>query len=180
MNQRIPCGSARHLSPAFYLFVTAFLIGYLLSSGVFAQVTPGETEQSLNLEKDLNAQPTASGPFLKEYRKVAIGMPADTLREAWGKPKAEYSDGYLYEMSDSETIQIVIGAEKEIKTISVTFADGKGAPEFTEVFGEAVTPERRDNGSVYKMVRYPEAGYWVSFYSGPPANPNVSLTMQKL
>ncbi|HEX6125503.1 MAG TPA: hypothetical protein VFZ23_09055 [Pyrinomonadaceae bacterium] len=121
-----------------------------------------------------------SAPFLKEYRKLTIGAPADTLRELWGKPTVEDSDGFVYKMSDSETIQIMIGPEKNISAIAVTFDNGKGAPSFADVFGEAVLPEKRENGSVYKMVRYPDAGYWVAYYMGPPENATVSVTMQKL
>ena len=111
---------------------------------------------------------------------MTIGVAVDTLRDTWGKPANEYSDGLFYELSDSETVQIVIGPEKKITAIAITFIKGKGAPSFADVFGEGVTPEKRENGSVYRMVRYPDAGYWVAYYAGPAENADVSLTMQKL
>lgn len=179
MRERI----LRQKSPRSYgLYIIAAVFSTLcfLSNGIRAQTPNGNTESASYVKKESSSKAAAQAPYLKEYRKIAIGTPADTLREAWGKPKMEYPDGLIYELSDSETVQIVIGPEKKTATISVTFAEGKGAPAFAEVFGTAIMPEKRENGSVYKMVRYPEAGYWVAYSMGPGEKANVSLTMQKL
>lgn len=181
MKQRILYGDSGRPSPALYLLVAVFSVLYISSANIHAQTPGGSTEQASYIKKTSPSQTaTPSTPFLKEYRNVSIGTPAEALREAWGKPEIEYSDGFLYEMSDSETIQIVIGPEKKITAIAITFIEGKGAPSFADVFGEGVAPEKRENGSVYRMVRYPDAGYWVAYYTGPAENADVSLTMQKL
>lgn len=180
MKQRILYGDRRRLLPALYLVVAAFSILYISSANVYAQTPEGKTEQASYIKKASPKQAAASVPLLKEYRKVSIGMTADTVRDAWGKPANEYSDGLFYELSDSETVQIVIGPEKKITAIAITFIKGKGAPSFADVFGEGVAPEKRENGSVYRMVRYPDAGFWVAYYAGPSENADVSLTMQKL
>lgn len=159
---------------------TVFSALCFLSTGITAQTPSGNTERASYVKKENTSKVAAQTLYLKEYRKITIGVPADTLREVWGKPKMEYPDGFIYEMSDSETVQIVISPEKIIIAISVTFAEGKGAPAFVDVFGESITPEERENGSVYKMVRYPDAGYWVAYSVGPGENANVSLTLRKL
>jgi hypothetical protein len=180
MKQRTLCGDSGRPSPAIYLLVAVFSILYISSADIYAQTPKGNTEQASNIKKTTPSQEAPAAPLFKEYRKVSIGMAADTLRDAWGKPANEYSDGLFYEMSDSETIQIVIGPEKKVTAIAVTFIKGKGAPPFADVFGEGVTPEKRENGSVYRLVRYPDAGYWVAYYAGPGEKADVSVTMQKL
>ena len=179
MKQRILYGDSRRILPTLYRFVAVFSILYISSADIHAQTPVANTEQASYVKKAGPTQAATSVPLLKEYRKVSIGMTADTLR-AWGKPANEYSDGLFYEMSDSETVQIALGPEKKITAIAITFIKGKGAPSFADVFGEGVTPEKRENGSVYRMVRYPDAGYWVAYYAGPAENADVSLTMQKL
>jgi hypothetical protein len=119
-------------------------------------------------------------PVLKEYRKIAIGETVGAVKDVWGKPENEFPDQLLYELSDTESVQVVIDPDKKVTAIAVTFTDGKGAPAFAEVFGDSIMPEKRENGSVYRMVRYPGAGYWIAYYVGPGNNPSVSLTIQKL
>ena len=180
MKQRILCGDPRRLLPTLYLAVAVFSILYISSAEIYGQTPEANTEQASYVKEASPTQAAASAPFLKEYRKASIGMTADTLRDAWGKPENEYSDGLFYELSESEMVQIALGPEKKITAIAITFIKGKGAPSFAQVFGEGVTPENRENGSVYRMVRYPDAGYWVAYYAGPAEKADVSLTMQKL
>jgi hypothetical protein len=40
--------------------------------------------------------------------------------------------------------------------------------------------EARPDGSLYKLVRYPKAGYWVSYSRTAGNSPIVSVTMQKM
>lgn len=167
-------------SHGIYIIAAVFSTLCFLSDGINAQTPNGNTERASYVKKESFSKTATQAPYLKEYRKIAIGTPADTLGEVWGKPQMEYPDGFIYELSDSETVQIVISPEKKIATISVTFVEGRGAPAFAEVFGGAITPEKRENGSVYKLVRYPDAGYWVAYSMGPGEKANVSLTMQKL
>lgn len=180
MKRRILCGNSKRRLPVLYLFIAVFSIVSTSSAEISGQTPAANTDQASYIKKTSPSQAAVPAPFLKEYRKVSIGMTADTLRDAWGKPANEYSDGLFYEMSDSETIQIVLGPEKKITAIAITFIEGKGAPSFAQVFGDGVTPEKRENGSVYRMVRYPDAGYWVAYYVGPTEKADVSLTMQKL
>ena len=138
------------------------------------------TIQAVNVKTEAPAKRAGSGAAFAEYRKVVIGTEASAIKEMWGDPKIEDADGFLYELSESEMAQIVIGPDKKVKAISITYADGKGAPAFGEVFGDGVKPEKKENGTVYRMVRYPEAGYWVSYYAGSGDKPSVTVTIQKL
>jgi hypothetical protein len=179
MKQRSLQETSKRLANLSYLVGAVLSILFICCGNIIAQTSEPNSEHAAYV-KNAPPQQAVVAPVLKEYRNVKIGEPAETLRELWGKPKMEYPDGLLYEPSDSETIQIAIGPDKKITAISITFADGKGAPSFADVFGTAAVPERRENGSVYKLVRYPDAGYWVAYYAGPPDKADVTLTMQKL
>lgn len=146
-----------------------------------AAQAPTENSQvaASNIEKNA---PIAGSPVphFREIRKATIGMSADALRDLWGKPKVEDKDGFVYELSDSETAQVVIDADKKITAIAMTYTKGKGSPGIADVFGPGISPQKQANGSVYHMVRYPAAGYWVSYHMGPGENAAVTLTMRKL
>lgn len=40
--------------------------------------------------------------------------------------------------------------------------------------------DARADGSLYKMLRYPKAGYWVSYNRTAGAEPTTTITMQKI
>lgn len=118
-------------------------------------------------------------PKMTQFRDVGIGTPADELKKAWGKPEIEDEDGFLYELSGEQTVQIAMDGDKKVTAIAITFRDGSGAPKAAEVFGPDEKFETKENGSMFHMVRYPEAGYWVS-YSSLGAGKPVVLMFKKL
>ena len=160
--------------------VLFFLIMFgALGTGVAAQ-DPDQTGQVAGVTlKPLKPVPPAL-PIIKDFRNVSIGMPADGVKDAWGKPKIQDDDGYYYELSNSEIAQIRFDADGKVTVISVTFDKGTGAPTLKDVFGDGASPDTQDGEKVYKMVRYPDAGYWVAYYSGPGPKAKVTLTFQKL
>ena len=150
-----------------------------------AQTTGGDAV-SANKPKPPAATPAATAtakafpvPAMTEFRKAGIGIAADDLKKAWGKPQVEDDTGFIYEFSEKEMAQVAINGDKKVDAIAVTFRDGTGAPKAEEVFGPHEKIERKENGSVFHMVRYPEAGYWVSYLSQGPGK-MVILTYKKL
>ena len=67
---------------------------------------------------------------------------------------------------------------KESSLWSVETDPAKAAPAPKSVFGSDVAPKA--DGSIYRMVRYPKAGYWVSYSRTAGADPMVTVTMQKM
>ena len=64
-------------------------------------------------------------------------------------------------------------------TVSVDFLSGAtGVPVAKAVIGSDI--EAKPDGSMYKMVRYPKAGYWVSFSRTAGDSPLTSVTIQKI
>jgi len=179
MKQQIESCVGGRLSWSPFLLFLVFAVPFINTASIYGQESAVNSGLPPYTEKKNDLQTPESGPFLKEYRKVTIGMPGEVLREIWGKPVMEDSDGFLYKISESETVQVVVGPEKKITAISVTFLKGEGAPAFTDVFGQNAVPVKSENGSVYRMVRYKDAGYWVAYSAGPADDASVSVTMQK-
>ena len=119
-------------------------------------------------------------PSFREYRGVQIGWLADDVRKKLGSPadKGEEQDFYVF--GEKETAQILYdkGTHK-VTAISVDFMNGATdviTPQ--QVFGADI--ETKPDGSKYKLVRYPKAGYWVSYSRTAGDTPIVTITIQKL
>ena len=67
----------------------------------------------------------------------------------------------------------------KVVAISIDFMGGlNDAPSPKQVLGADI--EAKPDGSIYKLVRYPKAGYWVSYNRTAGDSPLVSITMQKI
>ena len=118
-------------------------------------------------------------PVFADFKGVRIGMTADEARKKLGNPKDKGDDLDLYVFNDSEAVQIYYDKAKTVSAISIDFMDGgSGAPPPREVVGGDA--DARPDGSLYKMVRYPKAGYWVSYSKTAGNSPTVTITMQKI
>ncbi|HEX6125261.1 MAG TPA: hypothetical protein VFZ23_07790 [Pyrinomonadaceae bacterium] len=110
---------------------------------------------------------------------MKIGTSADEVRALLGKAKIDDKDGFFYEM-DAEMVQIRLDENEKVRLISVTYANkSPNAPKYSDIFGEEPTRAKPD-GSVYTLVRYPEAGYWVAYSKTSGDEPIITVTMQKL
>jgi hypothetical protein len=70
-------------------------------------------------------------------------------------------------------------ATRKVTAISVDFVNGASSPITPQqVFGSDI--ESKPDGSKYKLVRYPKAGYWVSYSRTAGETPMITITMQKL
>jgi hypothetical protein len=126
---------------------------------------------------------TAGGeeaPIFLEYRGVQIGWLADDVRKKLGAPADKGDEQDVYKFSDSESCQVLYDkATRKVTAISVDFSNASTTA-FTpqQVFGADI--ETKPDGSKYKMVRYPKAGYWVSYYRSSGDSPMITVTMQKM
>ena len=125
------------------------------------------------------AQKKDDMPVFNEYRGVQIGMAADDVRKKLGHLKDKGDSQDFFVLSDNETAQIVYDTAHKVVTVSVDFLSGaSGVPVARDVVGSDV-PGKPD-GSMYKMVRYPKAGCWVSFSRTAGDSPLTSVTIQKI
>jgi len=118
-------------------------------------------------------------PVFVEFKGVRLGMSADEARKKLGSPREKGDDLDLYVFNENEAVQIYYDKTKTVSAISIDFMDGgAAAPAAKDILGGE--PEKHADGSAYKLVRYPKAGYWVSYSKTAGNLPTITITMQKI
>ena len=158
-------------SSKFWLLNRALLVVICLA---FAGTAFAQTAQ-----KRANLKPEEE-PVFHEYRGVKIGWLSDEVRKKLGNPLVKGEEQDYYEFGEKEKAQVYYDkATRQVTAISVDFING--APEVItpqQVFGADI--EAKPDGSKSKLVRYPKAGYWISYSRTAGDSPIVSVTIQKL
>jgi hypothetical protein len=157
-------------------FVGLFFLLFVVTIVVFSPASASAQAVARNGASATDA-PAKTGHWA--YRKILLGMKADEARKTLGDPKDKGDDQDLYLFTDEELAQIYYDANHQINAISVTYyKDLSKAPSAKDVLGEDAPPKA--DGSVFKTVRFPKAGYSVSYSKTSGDSPSVSITFQKL
>ena len=119
-------------------------------------------------------------PLFSDFKGVRIGMATDDARKKLGSPKDKGDDQDFYLFNDNQAVQVYYDkATRKVTAISIDFMNGANPiPTPKEVVGSEV--DAKADGSGYKMVRYPKAGYWVSYSRTGGKEPTITITMQKI
>ena len=117
-------------------------------------------------------------PVFAEYKGVRLGMTAAESRATLGEPRFKGDDQDFYAFSESETAQICYDGALKVKTISIDYLGGVGAPDYRSVVGADI--DTRADGSLYKIVRHDKLGYWVSYHRSAGQVSTVTVTIQKI
>ncbi|HEX8499087.1 MAG TPA: hypothetical protein VF659_00755 [Pyrinomonadaceae bacterium] len=117
-------------------------------------------------------------PPFSAYKGVRIGMTAEEARKLLGSPTDKGDTQDVYSFNDNESCQVYYDETKKVSAVSVTFLSGKSAPTAKAVLGDE--PEARQDGSVYKLIRFPKAGYWVSYTRTSGDAPMTVIAIQRL
>jgi len=158
------------LSPVLATLPKTWLTFSILLATSLCVIVQGQTRKSAALD---------DGPLFHEYRGVQIGSPADEVRKKLGSPADKSAEQDFYVLNEKVTAQILYDKSGNVVTISVDFmmgADGVLTPK--QLFGGEI--EAKPDGSMYKMVRYPKAGCWLSYNRTAGATPLVTVTLQKI
>ena len=161
-------------SSKFWLLNRAFLL-VVITLAIAAGIASAQTTRPRP-----NAAPD-NDPVFNEYRGVKIGWLADDVRKKLGNPanKGDEQDFYVFAEA-KETAQVLYDkATGKVTAISVDFMSGAR---------EVITPQQvfgadfdaKPDGSKYKLVRYPKAGYWVSYSRTAGETPIITVTIQQL
>jgi outer membrane protein assembly factor BamE (lipoprotein component of BamABCDE complex) len=143
-------------------------IAFLVAPGAHLRAARAQTGNAAKADK----------PVYHDYKGVELSMTQDEVRKKLGSPKDKDDTQDFYIFSDKETAQVFY-QQKKVIAVSVSYMGNKaGAPEVKSVLGADVQPAA--DGRIYKMVRYPEAGFWVSYSRISGEEPMVTVTMQKL
>jgi len=126
-----------------------------------------------------NNSPEEGQPMFHEVRGVRIGMAAEEARKKLGTPRDKSADQDLYVFNDNEALQVYYDKAGAVTAISVDFMSGaSGVPTSKDVFGSE--SEAKTDGSIFKRVDYPKAGYWVSYSRTAGSDPTITITIQKI
>ena len=118
-------------------------------------------------------------PAFHELRGVHIGMLADEARKKLGTPRDKSPEQDFYVFNDNEALQINYDKTGAVTAISVDFMSGaNGVPTSKDVLGSEM--EAKADGSIFKRVDYPKAGYWISYSRTAGNDPTTTITIQKL
>lgn len=148
------------------LLLLAALLPTALGQTLARKPAPAPTDQGQN-------QP----PF-HEYKGVRIGMAAEEARKLLGSPTDKDDKQEVFAFSDNESCQVYYDAAKKVSAVSITYSSGKAVPTARAVLGEE--PEAKQDGSFYKLIRFPKAGYWVSYMRTSGDAPMTIIAMQKI
>ena len=156
-------------SSNFWLLGCALIVVLGFSIAGVSQAQTTQKRAALAPEED---------PVFHEYRGVKIGWVADEVRKKLGSPANKGDEQDFYIFGEKETAQVLYD-KGQVTAISVDFMTGaKEVITPQQVFGSDV--DAKPDGSKYKLVRYPKAGYWVSYSRTAGDTPIITVTIQRL
>lgn len=151
----------------------ALAVGFMvliLSGTVYAQATKKGNAYSV---------PAANEPLYSDYKGVRVGMTAEEVHKKLGEPSQRVDDQEFYIVSDKETVQICYDKSLTVCTISIDYLGAaSGAPDYKAIVGDHI--DIRPDGSMWELVRYEKAGFWVSYNRTAGASPTTTVTIQKM
>jgi hypothetical protein len=148
---------------------------------VFTMMVLGAALASMSTVPSAQSQRKAEddSSVIHDYRGIQLGMLADDVRKKLGDPKDKSDEQDFYLFGETETAQIVYDKTRKVVAISADFLTaGTSVPTCKQVLGAEV--EAKADGSVYKMVRFPKAGYWLSYNRTGGSSPLTTVTLQKI
>ena len=127
----------------------------------------------------LHAQRSEPEPAFSDFKGVRIGTSVDESRKKLGNPRDKADDQDFYVFNDTQAVQIFYDKTAKVSAISIDYMTGaSGIPSPKDVLGTEA--DKKPDGSLYKLVRYPKAGYWVSYSRTAGDSPTTTVTMQKI
>ena len=117
-------------------------------------------------------------PPFSAYKGVRIGMTAEEARKLLGNPTDKDDKQDVYSFNENESCQVYYDETKKVSAVSITFLGGKSVPTAKSVLGDDA--EAKQDGSIYKLIRFPKAGYWVSYTRTSGDSPMTVIAIQKL
>lgn len=116
-------------------------------------------------------------PLFTEYKGIRLGMTAQEVRAKLGDPTLKADDQDYYVFSQTESAQFAYDKAQKVVTISIDYT-GPGSPDYRNVVGPSI--DEKEDGALYKLVRYSAQRLWVSYCRTSGASPTVTITIQKM
>lgn len=124
-------------------------------------------------------QAKTAEPGFREYKGVSLGMSAAEARKKLGKAEESSDEQDFFVFSEKETVQVYYDKAHMVDAISVNYiGEGEAVPKPKAVLGTEV--EAKADGSMHRMIRFPKAGYWLSYSRTAGDAPLITVTIKKL
>lgn len=121
--------------------------------------------------------PTAA-KHITDYRGIWLGARATDVRAKLGAPKDMSDVIDVYSFAETETVLFYYDEALSVKAIMATFAgDLTKAPTPIQIFGEDA--DVKEDGSIFKMVRYEKERFWISYTKTAGDEKLVTIAVQK-
>jgi hypothetical protein len=161
------------------LFTAVFLVIAPVTNAQKATSTrnPNPRVAKTRATTDTKLKADSAKPLFSEYKGTRLGMSPDEVRAKLPDLKEKGDDQDFFVFSETESAQVFYQGGK-VFAISVNYTGASGAPKCADVIGEEI--QAKDDGSKYQLVRYPEAGYWVSYSRTAGDAPLITVTIQKM
>jgi len=164
-----------YVSPGLFQGRTSGLTLLLVGTLTFILLAAGTTRA----QRKTPAADPENQPAFTEFKGVRIGMTSDEARKKLGSPHDKSAEMDLYVFNDTQAVQVYYDKTGVVSAISIDFMDGAtGIPAAKDVLGTEA--DAKPDGGLYKMMRYPKAGYWVSYSRTAGKTPTTTITMQKI
>ena len=165
-----------------FSFFFSIVMAVSLVHGASTRIQAGAFTSNISTpsgqEKVAGTDP-ATEPAFKDYKGVRIGMSADEVAEKLGEPAVKDENEGVFLISDVEMVQVLYDKTGGVSALSITYsAEHTNPPKALAILGEDVTADA--DGRIYKLIRYPESGYWVAYNRTAGAAPVVSVTINKM
>lgn len=167
----------RHIRSS--LSVVLWLVVCVVIAVVTARIMQSDARATSQTQTGDQSKTDSGDAVFHEYKGVGLGMKADEARKKLGKPKEKDDEQDFYIFSDTESAQVYYDKSKTVIAVSVNFVgEGNGAPKPKAVLGTDVTA--KPDGSMHHLIRFPKAGYWVSYSRSAGASPIITVTVKKI
>ena len=130
------------------------------------------------LAQNGGADKSKDEPPFSAYKGVRIGMTAEEARKLLGNPTDKDDKQDVYSFNENESCQVYYDETNKVSAVSITVLGGKSVPTAKSVLGDDA--EAKQDGSIYKLIRFPKAGYWVSYTRTSGDSPMTVIAIQKL
>ena len=123
-------------------------------------------------------QEKAEEPPFHEYKGVRIGMTTDEARKKLGNPTDKGDKQDYYALNDNESCDVYYDDAKKVYAVKITYLGGNAIPAPKNILGTEA--DSKQDGSLYKMMRFPKVGYWVSYTRTSGDAPMTIIAMQRI
>ena len=174
---------AGHFTLAAALTILIFSTGPVAKAQQAPEPQSAGTEVASSKPTTETNQPAANRPeAIPAYADligIRLGMSADEVRAKVDNLKDKSKSQDFFVFSESKSAQVYYDAQGKVMALSIDYVGKNSEPPVPEqLLGE--TLEAKPDGSMHKLKRYPEAGYWIAYNRTAGENPIITVTVQKM